>query len=302
MQSVADGLFLPAAERVTIALASALGLILAVERRHLRDLWGRVLFVRWRTWVVTAPIFGYAAMGPKGIAVGFVALLSFQALREYAALTALPNPYRYALYAAGVASAPIAATNLTLWRAMPPVLLVGATLAPLLMQDVQQGVRHLAFTAFGFAYVPWLLGYFLLVREHVHGGNGILLALGTAVAASDVFAFVVGRTTGRHALAGRVSPAKTWEGAAGNLAGAYAGFMLMSFALPAGLNPIVRWILPAVVAAGSVWGDLVESLIKRHAGVKDAGSWLPGFGGILDRIDSLLVVLPLAYTVLVVWG
>ena len=91
------------------------------------------------------------------------------------------------------------------------------------------------------------------------------------------------------------------EGVAGNLAGAYAGFMLMSFAVPASLPPAVRWILPAVVAAGCVWGDLVESLIKRQAGVKDAGSWLPGFGGILDRIDSMLFVLPLAYTVLVVW-
>ena len=301
MPSAGDALFFPAAQRLTIALAGALGLIIAVERRHLRELNTRTLFVRWRTWVVTAPIFGFAAMGPEGVAVGFVAALSLQAMREYAALTSLPRPYRYALYVAGVASAPIAATSLTVWRAMPPVLLIGATLAPLVMQDVQNGVRHLAFAALGFAYVPWLLGYLLLIREHVDGGRGILLAIGTAVAASDVFAFVVGRATGRHPLAGRVSPAKTWEGVAGNLAGAYAGFVLMSFALPSTLNPVVRWVLPAVVATGCVWGDLVESLIKRHAGAKDAGAWLPGFGGILDRIDSLLLVLPLAYTVLVVW-
>jgi phosphatidate cytidylyltransferase len=203
---------------------------------------------------------------------------------------------------AGVASVPVAAWNMTAWRAMPPVLLIGATLAPLAMRDVKEGVRHLAFAALGFAYVPWLLTYFLLVREHVMGGRGILLAIGTAVAVSDVAAFCAGRFAGRHALAKVISPAKTWEGLAGNLLGAYAGFALMSFALPASLNPVVRWILPAVVAAGCVWGDLVESLIKRHAGVKDAGSWLPGFGGLLDRIDSLLVALPLAYTVLVVWG
>jgi phosphatidate cytidylyltransferase len=60
-------------------------------------------------------------------------------------------------------------------------------------------------------------------------------------------------------------------------------------------------VLPLVVAAGCVWGDLVESLLKRQFGAKDAGSWLPGFGGLLDRIDSLLVALPLAYTVLVLW-
>lgn len=302
MQSAADGLFVPAAQRVTIALAAALVAIVAAERRHLRELGRRVLFQRWKTWAVTAPIFGFAAMGPMGAAIGLVAALSFQGMREYAALVGLPKPYRLALYAAGVASAPIAAWNLTLWRAMPPILLIAATMAPLAMQDVKEGVRHLAYAALGFAYIPWLLAYFLLIREHIAEGNGILLAIGTAVAVSDVAAFCGGKFAGKHPLASRVSPAKTWEGVAGNLVGAYAGFLLMSFALPAGLNPVVRWILPAVVAAGCVWGDLVESLIKRQAGVKDAGSWLPGFGGLLDRIDSLLVVLPLAYTVLAVWG
>ena len=302
MPSAAEALFVPAAQRITIALASALALIVAAEHRHLREIGRRVLFVRWRTWAVTAPIFGFAAMGPLGAGLALVMALSFQGMREYAALTSLPRPYRIAMYAAGLASAPIAMWNLTAWRAMPPILLIAATLAPLVMQDIQQGLRHLAFAALGFAYVPWLLAYFLLIREHVEGGHGILLALGTAVAVSDVAAFCVGKAAGRHPLAGRVSPAKSWEGVAGNLAGAYAGFALMAFAIPASLNPVVRWVLPAVVAAGCVWGDLVESLIKRHAGVKDAGTWLPGFGGVLDRIDSLLVVLPLSYTVLVVWG
>jgi phosphatidate cytidylyltransferase len=302
MPWAADGLFVPAAMRVSIALGSALAAIVAVERRHLRELGDRVLFVRWRTWAITAPIFGFAAMGPAGAAVALVAALSFQGMREYATLVGLPKPYRTALLIAGVASVPIAAMNLTLWRAMPPILLIGATLAPLAMRDVKEGIRHLAFAALGFAYVPWLLTYFILVRERVVGGRGILLALGTAVAVSDVAAFCAGRFAGRHPLAKAISPAKTWEGVIGNLAGAYAGFALMSFAVPASLNPIVRWALPALVAAGCVWGDLVESLIKRHAGVKDAGTWLPGFGGLLDRIDSLLVVLPLAYTVLAVWG
>ena len=302
MPSAGDALFIPAAQRVSIALGTALVGIVAAERHHLREIGRRVLFVRWRTWAITAPVFGFAAVGPARAAVALIAVLSLQGMREYAALVALPMPYRVALYAAGVASVPVAVANLTLWRAMPPILLIGATLAPLAMQDVKEGVRHLAFAALGFAYVPWLLSYFLLIRGRVVGGHGILLALGTAVALSDVAAFCAGRIAGRHPLAGRVSPAKTWEGVAGNLAGAYAGFALMSFATPPGLNVAVRWLLPAVVAAGCVWGDLVESLIKRHAGVKDAGAWLPGFGGLLDRIDSLLVVLPLAYTVLVVWG
>lgn len=295
----AEELFGPAATRVSLALAGGLGAVVLVERHNLRALGSRVLFLRWRTWLITAPIYGAAVMWSRWGALVFVSALAFQGVREYARVVELPPAYRRSLYVAALASAPVALWSLTVWRAMPPVLLLAATIPPLLMQDVRNGIRHLAYSALGFAYVPWLLAYFLLIREHVAGGVGILLALGTAVAASDVFAFVAGRISGRRPLAERLSPAKTREGVLGNIAGAYAGYALMSFALPP-MAPVLRWTLPLVIAIGCVWGDLLESLIKRQFGVKDAGTWLPGFGGLLDRIDSFLVVLPLVYTVLVV--
>jgi len=297
-----DGLAVEGATRMSLALGGTLGLIAIAERRHWKEMTRRVLFVRWRTWAITAPIFGLAVMGGRWAAVAFVEALTIVGLREYARIVNLPKRYRYAMYAAGIASAPIAATSLTIWRAMPPILLVAATIPPLLSQDVKDGVRHLAYAALGFAYIPWLLAYFILIQQHVDGGAAILLALGASVAASDVCAFTAGKLCGRHRLAPRLSPNKTWEGVAGNVAGAYLGFLLMSFAVPAALSPVVRWTLPLAVALASVWGDLLESLIKRQFGVKDAGTWLPGFGGLLDRIDSLLVVLPVTYTVLVIWG
>lgn len=294
-------LFFPAAIRLGASLAGGLGLIALAERRHLHELTRRTLFIRWRTWAFSAPLFGAAAMGPIAFAVVFVTALSLQALREYAALVELPRRYRIVLYVAALSSAPIAVTSLTLWRAMPPILLILATLAPLLMQDIEDGVKRLALTGLGFAYIPWLLTYMLLIREHVDGGSGILLALGMAVALSDILAFAVGSLFGRRRLAPRLSPGKTVEGVAGNVVGAYLGMAIMSFALPASLPLPAILVLPLVIAAGCVWGDLVESLIKRQFGVKDAGTCLPGFGGILDRIDSLLVVLPLSYTLLVLW-
>jgi phosphatidate cytidylyltransferase len=295
---VAGDLFLTAAGRLSLALAGGLGLILVAERHHLRSLSSRTLFLRWRTWAITAPLFGAAAMGPVLFTVIFVSGIALQGMREFAALTRLPRHYRIALYGAGLLSAPVLVWSITVWRAMPPILLLLATVPALMTQNVRSGARDLAYAALGFAYVPWLLTYLLLIREHVSGGGGVLIALGTAVAASDVFAYCAGKAFGSHKLAPMLSPNKTWEGVAGNLIGAYAGFALMSFALPAGLNPVVAWTLPVVVAAGCVWGDLVESLLKRQFGVKDAGTCLPGFGGVLDRIDSLLVVLPLAYTLL----
>lgn len=300
MASVDSALFARSALTVSATLAGTLGLIVVAERHHLRELPRRVLFVRWRTWLLTAPLYGLAVVGGTWSSVLFVEVLAAVAIVEYARMTRLPAAYRNALLVAGLASAPVAAWSLTVWRAMPPVLLLAATLPPLLSQDVRNGVRHLAYAALGFAYIPWLLTYFVLVRDHVAGGPGILIALGVAVAMSDVGAFVAGKWFGRRLLASRVSPSKTWEGVAGNLAGALLAFTIMGFALPASLDPAVRWALPVVVAAGAVWGDLLESLIKRQFGVKDAGTWLPGFGGLLDRIDSMLVVLPLAYTLLVV--
>ncbi|MFQ5878937.1 MAG: phosphatidate cytidylyltransferase, partial [Dehalococcoidia bacterium] len=107
-------------------------------------------------------------------------------------------------------------------------------------------------------------------------------------------AFSCGKLFGRRQLAPRLSPNKTWAGVGGNFLGVYAAFAIMGFALP-DIPLWVQALLPAVVAAAAVAGDLFESLLKRSFHVKDAGGWLPGFGGLLDRIDSLLFVLPVAY-------
>jgi len=81
----------------------------------------------------------------------------------------------------------------------------------------------------------------------------------------------------------------------GNLLGAYLGMGLMYVSLQLDLRGYLTWTFPAVIAAGVLWGDLLKSAIKREFEVKDAGGWFPGFGGLLDRIDSLLLVLPLAF-------
>ena len=126
--------------------------------------------------------------------------------------------------------------------------------------------------------------------------------MGLAVASSDVGAFVAGSSLGRHRMAPRISPSKTWEGGAGNFVGAYLAVALMGFALPGQTFWLLTLALPPAIALGGIWGDLVESAIKREFEVKDAGGWLPGFGGLLDRIDSLLLVAPLIFYFLTVIG
>jgi phosphatidate cytidylyltransferase len=118
------------------------------------------------------------------------------------------------------------------------------------------------------------------------------------VAVADIAAYFSGRAFGRHKLAPGISPGKTWEGAAGAVAGVLLfGLIVIATRAPSMLEPLsLLVVLPLLVAvtAVSIQGDLFESLLKRQAGVKDSGTLLPGHGGILDRIDSLTSTLPLA--------
>ncbi len=172
-----------------------------------------------------------------------------------------------------------------------------------------------ALTVGGALYIGGLLGFLLLLRAmdaSLHGG--LLAALQPqpggawvflvlmATWGQDVFAYLVGRHWGRHTMAPHLSPRKTWEGAAGGMAGSLAGAILATilFGLPL---PLWQTLLIGMLAgiAGPA-GDLSESFIKRQVGLKDASSLIPGHGGVLDRVDSVLFSAPAIYMLLVLLG
>lgn len=127
-------------------------------------------------------------------------------------------------------------------------------------------------------------------------GELVLLAIMATVWLADIAAYFSGRTFGRHKLAPAISPGKTWEGAIGGvLAVVVYGFFYLSV-LPKELagSPALLFVLLVAFAAFSIVGDLLESLLKRQAGLKDSSGILPGHGGVLDRIDSLTSTLPMA--------
>ncbi|GAC1636346.1 MAG: hypothetical protein NVS4B2_24630 [Chloroflexota bacterium] len=226
-----------------------------------------------------------------------LSLLVFQGLREYLSLVHLAQTYAVVLVLTGLLAAPVALVSLHAFLLLPFVLFIVGTLQPLLFADAG-GVRSLAFAALGWGYVSWFLAHLMLLDTYVPGGQGILLALGLGVALSDVGAFAIGKTVGRHKVSPRLSPTKTLEGVLGNFVGAYLGIGIMAFALPSGLRATLLWILPPLIAIGSLWCDLLESSMKREFAVNDAGAWLPGFGGLLNRIDSLIMVGPPAFYLL----
>ena len=143
-------------------------------------------------------------------------------------------------------------------------------------------------------YVGLLMSTFVLLRDVDQGRSWVFIGiLGTF--AVDTGAYAVGVLFGRHKLAPSVSPKKTWEGAVGGLVAGIAAFLLLNRLFDTGVATSTMLPFALVAPPVAMAGDLLESWMKRRMGVKDASGLLPGHGGFLDRLDSLLVVLPLLY-------
>jgi phosphatidate cytidylyltransferase len=136
-------------------------------------------------------------------------------------------------------------------------------------------------------------GHLILIRQE--GGAGLLMLVGIGVALSDVMQYTVGKLIGKHIISPEVNPRKAWEGLIGDFLGAGIAVALFSFALPPGLVLIHKIILAFLIGFGAAWGDLVSSMIKRVAHSKDWGEIIPGHGGLLDRANSMVIVIPLVY-------
>jgi phosphatidate cytidylyltransferase len=182
-------------------------------------------------------------------------------------------------------------------------------------ENLRSGYPSAAAAVFAFTYIALPLGMLVQLRQQWAGAFYLLYLL-LVVWAGDIFAYFVGKSIGRHLMAPRISPKKTWEGAAASLvASVVVGWLLFLYSLPIS-SALLRWglierrdglfglerpqtgsviVLTIVLNIAAQLGDLVESLIKRGAGVKDSGAILPGHGGMLDRIDALLFAAPVLW-------
>lgn len=236
---------------------------------------------RWTTWVLIAPVVGIPMWLGPGPTAALAAVLALQAVRELVPMVGLPQPERRLLTVVAVAY-PAAAWLAPDLLDLAPLLALTAAVPALLAGDARHGLRRAALTAFASVWVCWSLAHLVVLWPDA-------FVVCFAAAAADVAAWAGGRGLRRlrwaRAPLSPLSPNKT----VGGLVGALLGTVLV-LALVGALTPG----LVVAVAVGGIAGDLLESMVKRQAGVKDAGAWLPGFGGLLDRVDSLLIVLPLA--------
>ncbi len=151
-----------------------------------------------------------------------------------------------------------------------------------------------AATCFGAVYVAGLLGYTLLLRALPYGRRAVFLLV-AIVWLHDTAAFYLGRAWGRRPLAPTLSKGKTWEGTYCGLAGGLLGALVARLTFLPELSAAGVLALGLAVGVAAEFGDLAESLLKRSAGAKDSGWMVPGHGGLLDRLDSLLFAAPCLY-------
>lgn len=292
--------FWPTVGRVAALLALGAVVVAVVERKPFHQLRRTLLFQRVFSWSTMAPTF-VAAVFVGGV-VGFavVAYLVMQGLAEYVRLVGLTRRYAWLLVGAGLATLLGAGLLPQYFLFAPLAFFALVTTVPIASGEVEGAHAQVTASLFGYVYIPFALSYLAFIKVVEPDGVQLLMFIGVSVALSDVLAFVVGSIFKGRKLAPNVSPNKTWSGVAGNAVGAYGGLALMWYLVPDEWSTLTVALAPAAVALASVWGDLMESFVKRDFGVKDAGDLLPGFGGLLDRIDSLLVALPLTYYVVLV--
>ena len=259
--------------------------------------------------------------GVAGI-IALITIHEFLKLTESYGVQPMPLP-TYILTAAffvvlGIASdVPLLSTGQFL-----VMLAFAAAVAPFLFltramrgEDLRAGYPAAAASVFAFSYIALPMGMLVQLRQQAAGAFYVLYLL-LVVWAGDIFAYFVGKSMGRRLMAPRISPKKTWEGAVASVVASVAvGWAMFHYALPlsssmlrAGLigrrdglfgleqpamGPIIG--LTIILNIAAQLGDLVESLIKRGAGVKDSGAILPGHGGMLDRIDAMLFATPVLW-------
>jgi len=288
------------------------------------------LLKRVLTAVVLIPIvLGIVLRAPIAVLALVTALIALLAAQEFLKLSEAYGirPFHWPTYifiglfflflAIGLGNKPLLSTAIFVYTAG-----FAAALAPFIFLTVgmrrvnlSSGFPAALVSAFAFGYIALPLGFLVQIREQ-WAGAFLLIYLFFVVWAGDVFAYFVGASVGRHLMSPRISPKKTWEGAlASMIASLVVGTLLYNYALPISsallsahlierrdgffsLQKPDLWptlLLSAAINVAAQVGDLVESLIKRGAGVKDSGTLLPGHGGVLDRIDALLFAAPVLW-------
>jgi phosphatidate cytidylyltransferase len=258
----------------------------------------------YRSWLIMAPLALLVVFAGRVPVIIGVALLSIFAFKEFARASGLYRDWWMtgAVYAgiiavalASLRSHPRGLEPGTGWYgffiAVPVFVIALVLLIPVLRNRARGELQRMALAVVGFLYIGWMFGH-LGFLANASNAYGFVCYVIFATELNDIAAFTFGKLFGRHPLCSEISPNKTWEGALGSLCVSMILPWLLRFSFPFfGAKQLI--LAGLIVGIGGQLGDLSISVIKRDIGTKDMGATIPGHGGILDRIDSLIFVAPL---------
>jgi phosphatidate cytidylyltransferase len=293
---------------VVLGLLVLAGGLLAVLRWGLRKDVDHA-WKSYRGWLIIVPLVVAAIFLGRAPAIVFFTIVGALGFREFARATGLSRDGMMTgavflgILAVGIVSLipdPYLTTPYEgvpgwygMFMALPVHVVALILLVPIVRNQVQGQLQAIALAIVGFVYFGWMFGHLVFLCNAKHAYSYLLFLL-LAVPLGDVAAFTCGKLLGRRQFRSNISPKKTWGGALGALAVSLALPWALWFTFP---HFTVRDCLLTglIVGIGGQLGDLAISVIKRDLGIKDMGATIPGHGGILDRIDSLIYVAPLFF-------
>ncbi len=277
-----------------VAFAAYLILISAIKGHDWEQ--RRNLLRNYLAWFVIIPILLVPLLAGPAAWIWLVLVLSLICLREFGCATGLWRD-RYFMWVAAGCIAGIFYPVIVHWYLLFVVMPIYTTLilltVPLARDAFEHMIQRTCLSVLAVVYFGWCLAH-LAYLIHIENGIGHVLFLLLLVELNDICAFSIGKALGKHQLSPRLSPNKTVEGTVGALIGVIGFAFLFRYAVPE-YSSFHLVVIAALISITGTLGDLTISFIKRDLGIKDMGRVIPGHGGILDRLDSLIFVSPVFF-------
>ncbi|MDD5557367.1 MAG: CDP-archaeol synthase [bacterium] len=279
---------------VLLAAAIPLAALTPVRRRAGGDV--RSMWVKYASWFIMVPAITVPLLLGRAWTQAALMLLSFHAFEEFSRAVGLWRERGHVWLARACIALvylPVFIPWYGLFMTMPVCLVILIYLYPVMRDRYRGMIQCSCLTIVGVIYFGWFPAH-LAFLMNAAAGPALLLAFLLVVVMNDASAYLIGSSVGRRLLSPNLSPRKTVEGTLGAMAVSIALIFLVRFAL-GGISSLHALLLGLLLSVGGTCGDLTMSLIKRDVGVKDSGALIPGHGGLLDRLDSIVFTAPLFF-------
>jgi phosphatidate cytidylyltransferase len=281
---------------VAVLVAWSIPLVIITIIRKSRGEEVKSTWVKYGSWFIMVPVLTIPLLLGKWVTQAFFLILSLYAFEEFSRTVGLWKEHAHMWVGRGLILliyTPIFLQSFGTFMSMPAYVIILTFLLPILKDRYVGMIQMTVLTIFGVIYFGWLLGY-LAFLMNIDTGRQLIIAFLLIIVTNDAAAYIIGSNLGKHHMVPNLSPNKTWEGAIG------AGIVTVGItvALRLALLEMVLWMsifFGFLLAFAGTCGDLSISMVKRDVHIKDTGHLIPGHGGLLDRLDSILFATPVFF-------